>query len=541
MAQRTISGKVTDDSGEGLPGVNVVIKGTTTGVTTDLDGNYQISVEDGTTLTFSYVGFETQEVAVGSRTAIDVTLGGATELQEVVVTAAAIEREKRSIGYGISQVDGKDLTVARETNIVNALQGKTTGVIVNNTSGNPGGSSQVIIRGITSLAGNNNPLWIVDGIPIFNSQTVTGSRISGNRDTFNGAAVINPDDVESMSILKGAAATALYGSRAAAGAIIVTTKKGKKNNGGPQISINSTFRVDELFREPDMQYEFAGGVLAKYDSSVVVNAFGSRINGQLVNNHLGDQVALKAHEENYKDFYETGKTFINNIAIADADERGDYRLSVTSLNQDGVLPGASLDRLTVSMNAGVKHNDWLNTRFGIQYISSDVEGTGAQGANDLNVLGWTTFTPTTDFNLFKPWVDGCGNQINNIVGSNNPFWTRFENINRREDDRMIASLTQVVTPIENVNITSRIGYDYNIDRRLLTNKVGTITALTGTYTVDNFVREQFNWDVIADYSTNFGDVSLTTLAGYNFNSRETRQETLDASDLAIPELFSPSA
>ncbi len=204
LAQRTVSGKVTDDAGEGLPGVNVVIKGTTTGVTTDLDGNYRLSVDDGVTLVFSFVGFETQEVQTGSRTTIDITMSGATmELSEVVVTGVAIEKEKRSIGYGISQVSGEDLTVSRATNIVNALQGKTTGVLVNNSGGNLGGSSQIIIRGITSLAGNNNPLWVVDGVPINNNQTTTGSRISGNRDFFNGAAVINPDDVASLNHTEG--------------------------------------------------------------------------------------------------------------------------------------------------------------------------------------------------------------------------------------------------------------------------------------------------------------------------------------------------
>ena len=231
MAQRTVSGTVTDDEGESLPGVSVVVKGTTTGTTTDIDGTYSIVVDSDITLVFSFVGFEIQEIALGTNTVIDVVLSGVTELEEVVVTANGIEREKRSIGYGITQVSAEDLTVSRETNILNSLQGKTTGLIVTRSSGNVGGSSQVIIRGITSLAGNNNPLWIVDGVPINNNQTTSGSRISGNRDFFNGAAVINPDDVASMNILKGAAATALYGSRAAAGAIIITTKKGSDRKG----------------------------------------------------------------------------------------------------------------------------------------------------------------------------------------------------------------------------------------------------------------------------------------------------------------------
>ena len=544
MAQRTVSGKITDDTGEPLPGVNVVIKGTTTGTQTDLDGDYRLSVDDGAILVFSYVGFETQEVEVGSRTAIDISMGGAVQLSEVVVTAAGLQVESRKIGYGISSVSGEDLTVARESNITNALIGKTTGVVVNQTGGNLGSSSQVIIRGITSLAGNNNPLWVVDGIPINNAQDVTGSRIAGNRDTFNGAAVINPDDVESMNILKGAAATALYGSRAAAGAIIVTTKKGKRSgSGNPQISINSTVRFEELFRTPDMQYQYAGGAFGKYDSSAIGNAFGPRIAGQTVRDFNGNPITLRAYENNYEDFYETGTTFINNIAVSDANDRSDYRFSVTSLNQDGILPASELDRLTLGLNAGAQHTKWLKTRFSVQYITTDIEGTGAAGANDQNIIPWTQFTPSTNFNWFKSRIDESGNQINTPApDANNPFWLREENINRRNDDRFIGSITQIISPVDNLNITSRIGYDYNNDKRLITNRVGTITALTGTYDVDNLVREQFNWDLIADYTADISsDISLTGILGYNYNQRILRRERLQASDLAVPELFNPGA
>lgn len=544
LAQRTVSGTITDDTGESLPGVNVVIKGTTSGTTTDLDGNYRLQVDDGAVLVISFVGFETQEIEVGTRSVIDVTMGGVIELQEIVVTANAIEKEKRTIGYGISEVSGEDLTVSRESNIVNALIGKTTGVIVNQSSGNVGGSSQIIIRGITSLAGNNNPLWVVDGVPINNTQTVTGSRISGNRDTFNGAAVINPDDVESINVLKGAAATALYGSRAASGAILVTTKKGSASGTGkPRITVNSSVRIDDLFRVPDMQYDYAAGSFGKYDSSSIGNAWGPQIVGQTVSKQITNEaMPLQAYEDNYRDFYRQGLTLINNIAIADGNERGDYRFSFTSLNQDGILPNASLDRLTTSLNAGLKHNDWLQTRFSVQYITSQVQGTGAQGANDQNIIGWTTFNPTIDFNDYKPWIDEAGNQINNIVGVNNPFWLREENINERNDERFIGSLTQVISPKDNINITNRIGFDYNVDQRLITNRVGTITALTGTFDQDVIRRTQFNWDIIGDYQTQLGgDVSFTGLVGFNYNNRVFNRDRLEASDLAVAELFSPAA
>ena len=403
---RTVTGKVVStEDGAPIPGVNVVLKGTATGAVTDIDGAYKLTVPaEGGVLQFSFIGLQSQEVEIGTQSVIDVQMTPDVEqLTEVVVTAVGIEREKRSLGYGISQVEGEDLTKSRETNIVNALQGKVTGVQINNTSGNVGGSSKIIIRGVSSLSGRNNPLFVVDGIPINNEQNVTGSRITGNRDFANGAAVINPDDIESMSVLKGAAATALYGSRAAAGAIIITSKKGKKRaDGKATVTINSTYRIDQLFRIPDYQQQYAMGAFAKYDSSSVGFDWGPRIVGQTVN-YLpvtGETGPLQAYDDNsVKEFFQTGQTFINNFSISDASDRMDYRLSFTALNQNGILPGAANDRYTFNLNAGVKHSDKLSSRFGVQYILTNTVGTGAAGANDTNIIGMTSFSSTLDQRL----------------------------------------------------------------------------------------------------------------------------------------------
>ena len=247
IAQGTVSGKVTDDSGEGLPGVNIVIKGTTTGVTTDLDGNYRISVDDGaTTLVFSYVGFETQEVVVGARTTIDLSMAGATELQEVIVTAIGIESNKRALGYSVQNVDSEELANSQETSVINALSGKAAGVTVVSSSGTPGASANIRIRGNTSITGNNEPLFVVDGVPIDNSEF--GNSVSGVSQS-NRVIDLNPNDVENLTVLKGPSATALYGIRAANGAIVITTKKGRKNT-APAITISSsieTTRVNNAF------------------------------------------------------------------------------------------------------------------------------------------------------------------------------------------------------------------------------------------------------------------------------------------------------
>lgn len=543
---RTISGKVTStEDGTTLPGVNVVLKGTSTGTVTDVDGNYKLTVpSEGGVLVFSFIGLTSQEVEIGARSVIDVQMAAdVTQLSEVVVTALGLEKNPRELGYAVSGVKAEDLVVARESNVISALNGKVTGVTIQQSSGNLGGSSNIIVRGITSLSGNNAPLWVVDGVPINNQQTATGSRITGNRDFSNGAVALNPDDIESINVLKGGAASALYGSRAAAGVIVVTTKKGKAGQGGkPQITVNSSVRFDRLFTRPDYQFEYSGGSFAKYDSSLRTTAFGERIIGQEVSKAItGERVPLQAYEDNVDEYFDTGVSLINNVSLSDANERMDYRLSLTSLNQEGILPNATLDRLTGNFGAGVKHANWIKSRFNIQYTRETSQGTGVAGANDPNIFNLANFVPTTDFRDFRPWIDESGNQINTVNNQdNNPFWVQFENRNEREQDRFIGSYELTITPIENLNVVSRIGLDNWVDERFITNRVGTRGRATGTFDVDILQRRQLNIDIVSTYYKKINeDISLNFLGAFNYNRRVFERDRLFAESLSIPELFSP--
>ena len=545
--EKTVSGTVSDDSGP-LPGVSILIKGTTSGSETDFDGKYSIKSKVGDVLVFQYLGYKKEEVTVGNSNTIDVTLSeDASVLDEVVVTALGLKKEAKSIGYGIDVVKGESITQAREANIANSLQGKVTGVQITNTGGNLGGSSKVIIRGVSSLSGRNNPLWIVDGVMINDSQTPSnGTRISGNRDFGNGASLINPDDVESISVLKGAAATALYGSRAAAGAIVVTTKRAK-SGAGVKVSVNSSVRFEELFVTPDFQQEYASGDDGVYDPGSGSFDWGPRIVGQTVPNLAvtGETGILRAVEDNgINDFYENGISFINNVSISDATEKSDYRLSLTSLNQDGILPGNTLDRYTVSLNAGMRHNEKLESRFSVQYVQDYTEGVGASGTNDPNVYNLNSFSSTLDQKLFDPWIDASGNQINTLsnnagVPSNNPLWLRFENSNNREQDRLFGNYEVTYKPIEKLSIMGRVGMDWSDDRRFIENSKGTITRLDGNFNSDNIRRREITVDLIANYSTDLTeDLSLTATAGYQYNSRIFERQRIEGNNLLIPELFS---
>ena len=548
FAQRTVDGTVTsNDDGSPIPGVNVVLKGTTTGTTSDLDGNYRLTVPDeGGVLIFSFIGLVSQEVEIGARTTIDVSMtSDVQELETVVVTALGIEREARSLGYAVSGVESEELVKARETNILNALQGKVTGVRIGRSSGNLGGSSKILIRGVSSLNNRNNPLWVVDGVPISNAQDNTGdNRISGNRDFGNNAGLLNPDDIESINVLKGGAAAALYGSRAGAGVIVVTTKKGRKSkSGAPTVSFSTSLRFDDLFKVPDWQNEYSTGLLGKYDSSLVSESWGEPIQGQIRrNNILGVDEPLQQQEENYKDFFHTGLTLINNIAVSDADDRSDYRLSITSLNQEGILPGANLDRLTTSLNAGFNHSKNLKSRFSVQFVRSITRGVGVQGANDPNIFSIQNFGRSIDFKDFQDWADDNGNQIGIIEQStNNPYWTRRENRNDQKVARFIGNYSLDYSPIENLTLKTRIGYDYSQDNRFIANAKGTLGRVNGDFRTDNINRRQLTIDGIANYNIPVNeDININILGGVQYNERIFEREINFAQDLVIAGLFQTS-
>ena len=265
--QMTVSGTVTDGNGMPLPGVNVLVKGTTQGVQTDFDGNYSIEVDQGEVLVFSYLGMRTTEYPVTNNNTINVVLEqDAAQLEEVVVTALGISREKRSLGYATEEVSGAEVNTAKEGNFINSLSGKVSGLDIKKSS-TLGGSSNIIIRGYTSLTGNNQPLFVVDGVPISNANTNTANQQTGRGgyDYGNAAMDINPDDVASVNVLKGAAASALYGSRAANGVIIITTKSGQKNE-NIGVTISSGVTMSKMDDDTFVKYqrEYGAGYGAFY-------------------------------------------------------------------------------------------------------------------------------------------------------------------------------------------------------------------------------------------------------------------------------------
>ena len=547
MAQRTILGKVIDEDGEPLIGASIILKGTTVGTVTDIDGKYSLDFnQESPVLIFSYTGFSTQEIEVGASNLLDVTMVfDALKIDEVVVTAIGIERNKKDIGYAITTVGGDELTVARETNIVNSLQGKTSGVQITRQSGNLGGSTKILIRGVNSLSGGNNPLWVVDGVPIFDSNIATGSRITGGFDVGNRAQDINPDDIESISILKGAAAAALYGSRAANGAIIVTTKKGGKGNKA-NITFNSSLRFDDPLRLPDYQNEFANGNNGKLTPLQISGGWGPRIDGRTYTDFTGDdQATLTAFPDNVSDFYETGRTHINNLAIGGGTDKSNYRFSMTSLNQTGIFPGSELDRFTMSFNAGTKFDQKVSSSVGLNLVRTTSAGSVAQGANDPNVLSSVVGTLPRNINigLLTPWIDestGVGQQLNPLDPmTNNPYWIANENRFDTEVDRLYGNVQLKYEPVFWFDITGRLGIDFLADDRFRSNRVGTLGRLQGDFTNDRIQQRQLDYNLLATAKRDINDdFFIKAVVGFNYNTRVLERFTNFSQELTVEQLFS---
>ena len=359
----TVSGQVTTpDDPLGLPGVNVYIKGTTTGTITDINGNYTLEVPDkNDILVYSFIGYTNKEIPINGRSKIDVTMESDTKsLDEVVITALNIEKDKESLGYSITQVKNDEIATVKQTNPINSLAGKVAGLQISSSPTGVDGSSRVVLRGISSLSGNNRPLIVVDGVPV-NGGTHGGASEWGGTDGGDDLSDINPDDIESMSVLKGAGAAAVYGSQGANGVILITTKKGKKKK-GLGISVNSNLMVSNPMVYPDLQTEYGQGGFGRYPTDEYngipvtpgmdairnqepwIWSWGSKMDGTEKEDWLGNMVPYEDQPNYFKEFYQTGINAINTVAFDGGNDKTTFRASFTQQNSKGMFPTNKLSK-----------------------------------------------------------------------------------------------------------------------------------------------------------------------------------------------------
>ncbi|WP_316829855.1 SusC/RagA family TonB-linked outer membrane protein [Pedobacter aquatilis] len=546
-----VTGTVRTSAGESIPGVSVLVKESKQVVATDAKGAFSINVSDKNTLVFSYIGFQTQEILVNKNAgALTITLQSSENaLDEVVVTALGISRQKKSLGYAVQELKGQDLTEARESNLVNALAGKVAGVRVTNSQGDMG-SSRVVIRGETSISGNNQPLFVVDGVPVDNSQLNSG----GARDYANAISDINADNIESISVLKGPNAAALYGSRAAAGVILIKTKTGKSKK-GVGITLNSNAVIETIATLPVYQNAFGQGSEGKFSyvdgkgggvNDGVDESWGPKLNGQLIPQFYSKGVAVPfvAHPDNVRDFFETGYTLNNGIAIADASEKFDYRLSYNNLKQVGVIPNSGQGKNNFALNTTLRLTPKLSINANANYskLSSDnLPGTGGSRSTST-MLQFTWFGRQVDINQLKNYLDENGNTFNwNNSYYSNPYWVAYENTVAQSRNRLIGSLGLNYKIIDGLEFNFRSGTDYYNDRRKIKIAYGTNGTPYGSYMENGFTVNENNTDATLNLNKQLSaDFSLEGLLGSNIRSRYIEQNDQSAPRLAVAGLYSLS-
>ncbi|MGY5848983.1 SusC/RagA family TonB-linked outer membrane protein [Salegentibacter sp. F14] len=564
--EQTITGTVTDEDGLPLPGVNVLVKGTSAGTQTDFDGNYSITANEGDVLVFSFVGLQTAEYPIGNNTTIDVVLeADAAQLEEVVVTALGIQREKKSLGYATQEVDGSEVSDVPTTNFMNSLSGKVAGLKVK-SSGTMGGSSDIVIRGNSSLTGNNQALFVIDGTPISNATPNTSDqrRGRGGYDYGNAAADINPDDIASMNVLKGAAATALYGARAANGVIIIETKKGQKGK-GIGISINSTLMTSRADEEtlPKYQDEYGAGYgqyyasddgfFSLYDVDGDGNldettpftedaSFGAPFDPNRMIyqwNSIYPQLDTYqqatpwvAGEHTPNDIWETGSTAINSVALDGGTDKSSFRLGFTNMYQDGNLPNARMKRNTIKFAGGHDFTDEFSVNTNVTYIKSDGRGRYGTGYDSENIMQSFRQWYQTNVDLYEQ-RDAYFQTGENITWNpnsptnrtpiymDNPYWTRYENFQTDTRNRYIGNINLDYEINDIFSVLGRFSFDTYDEIQEERRNVGS-SGVSGYTRYNNRVAE-YNYDVILNFNHDIAtDLNLDGNLGWNLRRNQNK-------------------
>jgi TonB-linked SusC/RagA family outer membrane protein len=577
--ERTITGTVVDEDGLPLPGVTVLIKGTNTGTQTDFDGNYSIGADQGDILVYSFVGMETAEYTVENVDTIDVTLTtDSAQLDEVVVTALGISREKKSLGYASQAVDGGDLTRSRSSNALNALSGQVAGVQITNNSGQLGGSSRIVLRGVGSITQGNKPLIVVDGIPLDNSNynSEDAQDGGGGYDFGDTGFDINPDDIESMNVLKGGAAAALYGNRANNGAIIITTKSGKE--GKAEITINSGISFESVNIIPQVQKLYGGGGgdattigQSTFDQVTidgntynipqygVDESWGPRYdpNTEVLHWDAFDPEFPEQYlnprpwvypENDREDFFNTGVSTNNGVAFSVGSEKSNMRLSLNNTQSQGIVPGSELDKTSLNFNGSSKLTDKLEVDAGINLTVTDgfkrpaFGYTGNGVVQQLFQFGQTQL----DYGRLRDYILPNGNQRtwNRIAYDNpnprytdNPYWTINKNYSEDKRTRWFGNVGARYDFTDNLYATAKMYMD-NYDFRVATRVAEGSQAQSEYYEADRDFTE-INYEAILHYNKDISD-AFNINAFVGGNKRDTKYRSLigqTQGGLVVPEIY----
>lgn len=562
LAQTQVSGIVTSsEDGQPVIGASVIVSGTKVGTVTDVDGNFSFTAPAGAkTIKVSYVGMQTKEVSIGQNLKI-VLNPDARTLDEVVVTALGIKRSAKALGYSATTVNADEITKARSSDIVSSISGTVAGVQVNQTSGDPGASQSIVVRGYSSLSGSNQPLFVIDGVPMNNSTTYSSDGLNSGYDFGNGASAINPDDVESMTVLKSAAATALYGSRAANGVVMITTKSGKKHAKGLGIEYNGGVQWSVVGRLPQMQNQFGQG----WDAHKTDDENGSwgpafdnstLLWGRTYNNSQKFKT-YRAIKDNVRDFFDTGVRYNNSLSLNSANENGSYFISLSQIDDDGILPTSAdtYDKYTFSFRGDYKIKD-LTVTADVNYSSqrNKFSQTG-QGLNMSNDIYQTprdiSFQDLKDLN--DPF--NTPGYYYTPYGVTNPYYVLDHFKNTYKASRTFGKLQFDYDFLKYFRATYRFGLDETSDdysngipnmnvlfADTYNGQQGNFTSYTGSVTEQSTKRREINQDFMVTYHEKFlnDKLDVNGLVGLNYNERKYHYLNANVTNLTIPEWFNIS-
>ncbi|WP_256002481.1 SusC/RagA family TonB-linked outer membrane protein [Pedobacter deserti] len=579
-----VKGVVTDgETKQTIPGVSVRVAGAAAGTVTDKNGHYEISVpNEQAVLEFAYVGFSRQQIAVRGQRNIDVVLrSDNNQLNEVVVTALGITREAKSIGFSVQKVDGELLRESHETNLLNTLSGRVAGVQITSASGGIGASSNIQIRGQNFVSGynyNNSPLFVVDGVPISNNNEQSTRAFTGRQDFNNpnftanegevdygnAAGEIDPNDIESITVLKGPNAAALYGSRASNGVVLITTKSGKGVK-GLGVSFNSQASFESPLKLPDYQYVYGQGQDGKYaykdgmgggTFDNIIENWGPKMEGQLIPQFdspldaSGNRIPTPfvAQPNQLKDFFVNGQTYTNNLSIAGSTDKLNFRLSYTNLEQTGIVENTDLSRNSLGLNSGYAITDKLKVDVNMNYVNNGSDNRASYGAkNDDAIMKIFLYMPRNlnVASLRNYWKGGLANSVQNSpiynpngARWNNPYFVAYENLNGNNRDRVYGNVKLDYAIMPNLKLMLRTGRDFYNDKRTMRHAMSSAQYVNGYYQEDDVAFLETNHDFLLSYDTKFkGDWSFNANAGGNLLMQKSKRLGAIAGRLSIPGVY----
>jgi TonB-linked SusC/RagA family outer membrane protein len=500
---KMVNGTVSDSDGVPLPGASIVSIETNEGATTDFDGNFSISVQEGATIEFSFIGYEKQQVVVGESSTINVTLVQGNALSEVVVTSFGIKREEKTLAYSTQTVGSEELTQARDINVANSLNGRAAGVEIRKSSSGAGGSTRIVLRGNKSLSGNSQPLIVIDGVPMVNN--VGGQPgMWGGIDEGDGLSQVNPDDVESITILKGANASILYGSQGANGVVVITTKSGEA--GDTKVTFNSGITSESVINLPELQYNY--GRVGEASESWSPSPNANSANGKFVD-----------------DFFQTGVNYVNSVSVSGGNDTTTAYFSYYNTTSSGILDNFGYKKNNLSFKQSTKFlNDKMTLSSNIILTDEQTDNRGPSGYYLNPIVGLYTFPRNESWSSIKTYqtlnpttnvMDQNWLGINNHFQSN-PYWVMNNQPKEDKIKRAIGSLNLKYEINEKLSFQARASYDFSnksYEQRHAAGSNATNTGTNGRWDYKKFNDELFYSDAILSFNDNYGDFSLTAIAG----------------------------